>query len=340
MCSSSSSLVDCSLIIPSTCHPNPNPLPGQLPSGTDIAECWIQFWPGKGNRLLLEKTPDLVRISSVHQNLETGKLPQAAPMLTVLWIFHPVILAPPKVKLAPVISSWIHRVGRPLHLDHKLPHRGSLSCFRSRCTLQVDKGMVASFCMWLSSVRSPYLFFKSWPLDISSPQVVFCARLLRAACLAQQCTACLRHQVLEEELMCGTPSGCIHTLGEEARSGPSRKELPKTTGNLESVVVPFVLVSYFSGSFSAKMPLSTVEMSDSKEFPVNKHLKTIKMVSKWISSFTSFPVNMSTSRLPHWPIFGTQHKALVGPQKGHQLRWSPAQQGDPVSPIHAKMSCG
>lgn len=68
------------LIIPSPCHPYPNKIPGQLPSGTDIAECWIQFWPGKGN----PKTSSEFHASTKNQDLETGRLPQAAPTLTFL----------------------------------------------------------------------------------------------------------------------------------------------------------------------------------------------------------------------------------------------------------------
>ena len=39
----------------------------------------------------------------------------------------------------------------------------------------------------------------------------------------------------------------------QGRPNRSRKELPKTTGNLESVVASFVFVGCFAGAFSAKI---------------------------------------------------------------------------------------
>lgn len=168
--------------------------------------------------------------------------------------------------------------------------------------------MVASFCMWLSSVRSPYFFLKkSWPLDISSPQVVFCARLLRAACLAAL-NAQLAFVVSTPSPGRGTDgwhTKRLHSyLGEEARSGPngSRKELPKTTRNLESVVASFVFVGCFAGAFSAKIRTYFRKEWFKRTFQSILKLlkKNIKMIS-WNGSLLSHrSVNIQASTLAHF----------------------------------------
>ena len=137
--------------------------------------------------MVLEKAPRLGQnFKRPLSKLGNWKFSPGCAKLGISINFPSWSTAAPKVRLAPVDLLRTMGLGGHFTLTTSSRMEVALAVLDpGRCTLFRLPGE------WLhdvacDSLQSEVHIPLSWPRDISSPQVVFCARLLRAACLAQQ----------------------------------------------------------------------------------------------------------------------------------------------------------